>query len=241
VRISHDTTEAVLATIEEQKIDLLVMDYQTLRADRKLRMLVTCDMIGVHTTGSEIDDLILSSPIPPAISRSNNSQQRKRLVVVYDGGAHSDVVLKTTSWLEHSGLFKVNVLAITDREKLLKQEDHLSGKYPAKNPEQQNNLEKDLEKEEFLANVGVEFNRIIMTESSEKNAEESAQLIQAAVNTEQPDIVVTGATIGKFNVFDNALFATMVDRFTCPVIVARDFTIPGVSKVRTAFMRAIGK
>jgi nucleotide-binding universal stress UspA family protein len=242
VRISHDTTEAVLATIEEQKIDLVVMDYQTLRADRKLRMLVTCDIIGVHTTGSEVDDLILSSPIPASISGADNNQQRKKLVVVYDGGDHSDVVLKITSWLEHSGLFKVIVLSITDKERLLKEEEHLSGKIDVVMQDgDYNKIEKELEKEEFLANVGVEFNRVIMTESSGKNAEESVRLIQAAVNAEQPDIVITGASIGRFSAFDNALYAAMVDRLNCPVIVARDFTIPGVSKARTAFMRAFGK
>lgn len=49
----------------------------------------------------------------------------------------------------------------------------------------------------------MEFNRIILTEESERNAEQSARLIQAAVNAAQPDIVVMGARIRKFNVFDN--------------------------------------
>jgi len=239
VRISHEATEAILATIEEQKIDLLVMDYQTLRADRKLRTLVTCDMIGVSTTGSEMDDIILSAPNPRAISDStamNNSALKKNLVVVYDGGAHADVVLKTTSWLEHTGLFRVSILSLTNKERLLKEEEHLSGISSG-----DMEIARDLEKENYLANVGVEFNRIIITESSEKNAEEYVQLIQAAVNAESPDIVVTGASVGKFSVFDNQQFAGFIDRLSCPVLVARDFTIPGVSKLKDAFIRMIGK
>jgi nucleotide-binding universal stress UspA family protein len=240
VRISHEATEAILATIEEQKIDLLVMDYHALRADRKLRTLVTCDMIGVSTTGSEMDDVILSAPNPRAISDNtiaNNGASKKNLVVVYDGGAHADVVLKTTSWLEHSGLFRVIILAITDKEKLLKEEAHLSGI----GSENDREIAKNLENENFLASVGVEFNRIIMTESSEKNADEFVRLVQAAVNAEAPDIVVTGASVGRFNVFDNQQFAGLVDRLNCPVLVARDFTIPGVSKVKDALMKIMGR
>ena len=47
-----------------------------------------------------------------------------------------------------------------------------------------------------------------------------------------PDLVVTGLTIGKFSVLENQSFAAMLDRFNCPVIVARAFVIPGVSRIR---------
>jgi basic amino acid/polyamine antiporter, APA family len=36
VRISHDSTEAVLSTIAEQKINLLIIDYETIRTNKKL-------------------------------------------------------------------------------------------------------------------------------------------------------------------------------------------------------------
>jgi APA family basic amino acid/polyamine antiporter len=245
VRISHDATEAILATIEEQKIDLLMTDYETLRANKKLQTLVTCDITSVHTTGSEMDDLILSAPTATDLASGVLAPQKKNLVVVYDGGDHSNVVMKTTSWLEHSGLFKVNVLAITDKQTLLNEEDHLSGKIAASSENGQNegrvDVAKELEKQEYLSNVGVEFNRIILTEETERNAEQSARLIQAAVNAAQPDIVVTGASIKKFSMFDNPQFVALIDRINCPVIIARDFTIPGVNKVKTALMRLIGK
>ena len=164
VRISHDPTEAILATIEEQRINLLVTDFESLRTNKKLQTLVTCDIVAVHTTGSEMDDIILSSP-SSAVSNENKKPERKNLVVVYDGGDHADAVLKTTSWLEHSGIFKVNVLAVTDKETLLEQEDHIS---MAKNQDrthgEHNHIVKGLEKEEFLANIGIEYNRIILNE-----------------------------------------------------------------------------
>ena len=255
VRISHDATEAILATIEEQKIDLLMTDFETLRTNKKLQTLVTCDITAIHTTGSEMDDIILSSPSPSYTvadydtSGGTASEKKKNLVVLYDGGDHSDVVMKTTSWLEHSGLFKVNVLAITNKETLLKEEDHLSGKittslgndYEQNKKKDNEDIVKDLEKQEFLANVGVEFNRIILTEESEKDAEQSAHLIQAAVNAAQPDIVVTGASIRKFSLFDSPQFIALIDRLNCPVIIARDFTIPGVNIVKTALTRILRK
>ena len=123
VRVSHDTTDAILGTIEEQRIDLLVTDFETLRTNKKLQTLVTCDIMAIDTTGSETDDTILS---PPFSDSTYDKTEKKNLAVVYDGGDHSDAVMKATSWLEHSGLYKVNVLVITDKETLLKQEDHLS-------------------------------------------------------------------------------------------------------------------
>ena len=202
-----------------------------------------------------MDDIILSSPSPSYTvadydtSGGTASEKKKNLVVIYDGGDHSDVVMKTTSWLEHSGLFKVNVLAITNKETLLKEEDHLSGKittslgndYEQNKKKDNEDIVKDLEKQEFLANVGVEFNRIILTEESEKDAEQSAHLIQAAVNAAQPDIVVTGASIRKFSLFDSPQFIALIDRLNCPVIIARDFTIPGVNIVKTALNRILRK
>ena len=36
VRVSHDSTEAVLSTIAEQRISLLIVDYETIRTNKKL-------------------------------------------------------------------------------------------------------------------------------------------------------------------------------------------------------------
>ncbi len=85
------------------------------------------------------------------------------------------------------------------------------------------------------------MNRVILTEESKRDAQESARLVLAAINASQPDIVVTGASIGKFNIFDSQQYVQLVERLNCPVIIMRNFTIPGVSKVRAALMRLVGK
>jgi hypothetical protein len=242
VRVSHDTTEAILGTIEEQRIDLLVTDFESLRTNKKLQTLVTCDIMAIDTTGSETDDDTILSP--PFSASTDDKTEKKNLVVVYEGGDHSDAVMKATSWLEHSGLYKVNVLVITDKETLLKQEDHLSNRIGRGNSHDDDELKsiaKGLEKEEFLSNIGLKMDRIILTEESKKNAEESAHLILGTINASQPDIVVTGASIGKFSVFDSQQYIQLIERLNCPVIIMKNFTIPGVSKVRAAFMRLIGK
>jgi amino acid transporter/nucleotide-binding universal stress UspA family protein len=243
VRVSHDATEAVLATIEEQRIDLLVTDFETLRTNKKLQTLATCDIMAIDTAGSEVDDAILSGS--SSAPSHNDMTRKKNLVVVYDGGDHSDLVLKTTSWLEHSGLFRVNVLFVTDKETILEQEEYLStrGDPTTSNvrEDKQKSLAKGLEKEEFLSNIGIEFDRIIMTEESERDAQQSARLILAAINAAQPDIVVTAASIRKFNIFDNPQYVQLIERLNCPVLVMRSFTIPGVNKVKTALMRLFRK
>jgi basic amino acid/polyamine antiporter, APA family len=52
---------------------------------------------------------------------------------------------------------------------------------------------------------------------------------------------VTGASVSKFSLFDNQQFTAFVDRLHCPVIIARDFTILGVSKVKNVIMRIARK
>ena len=66
----------------------------------------------------------------------------------------------------------------------------------------------------------------------ENTPEKYAQLISSSINAYDPDLVVTGLTIGKFSVLDNQFFAAMLDRLNCPAIVARAFVIPGVSRIR---------
>jgi hypothetical protein len=204
--------------------------------------------MAVDTAGSEMEDIILSPPISAATTddKAEKKMKKKNLVVVYDGRDHSDLVLKTTSWLEHSGLFKVNVLYVTDKETFLKQEDYLStkarrGKSHHDNNDEQKSVVKELEKEEFLSNIGFEFDRIILTHESERDAQQSARLILGAINALQPDIVVTGASIRKFNTLDNEQYVQLVERLNCPVIIMRSFTIPGVNKVKAILMRLVGK
>ncbi|MGI0049200.1 MAG: amino acid permease, partial [Nitrososphaera sp.] len=131
VRVSHDATEAILATIEEQKIDLLVTDFEALRHDRKLMTLMTCKVLAIMAE----NDLLQLEPERERIdmdleARAVSATDKKNMVVVYDGGEHSDVVLKATSWLEHSGRFKVGLLSInkggSEKNSVAMQQDYLN-------------------------------------------------------------------------------------------------------------------
>ena len=233
VRISHDTSEAVLATIEEQKIDLLITDFETYRNNKKLQTLSTCNVLAIRTTG---DDLTLfessvegSEDFTP-VAQTAERRLKKNMVVLYDGGYHSDLVLKATSWLEHSGKFNVSVLAVNKRREDQSVED-------AK--EFEDHVAQDNKRKEYLEQVGVEFNEIYLSEETGKNSEKFADLILSAVNASQPDLVVTGATIGKFSFFNNSHLLSLLDQLNCPVVIAREFTIPGVHRAKTWFLKVL--
>ena len=250
VRISHNATEAVLSTIAEQHIDLLITDYETLRGNKALQTLATCNMLAVMTGGASDEELVLEDSIAKgdrtrrregggerleAVETSLERIKTKNLVVLYDGGDHSDMVLKTASWLEHSGKFKVSVLSI----KKTGEGEHIG--YSRIDNEDVKN-KKQQEKEEhvqYLEQIGVEFNEVFVSENIENTSEKFAQLILSSINASQPDLVVMGKRIGKFSVFDNPYFVSMLDRINCPVIVARSFVIPGISRIRSALMKAI--
>ena len=239
VRISHDATEAILSTIEEQHIDLLITDYETLRRNKALQTLLTCNILAVLTGGGSDEELILEESIAKEEKReeanSMSERNRKNMVVLYDGGDHSDMVLKTASWLEHSGRFKVIVLSIKKKE----EREHI-GYSKIDNEEIKN--KKDLEKEQhvqYLEQIGVEFHEVFVSEKTQNNSEMFVKLILSSVNASQPDLVIMGKRVGKFNVFDNQHFVSMLDGLNCPAIVARSFVIPGVSRIKAALLRAI--
>lgn len=205
VRVSHDATEAVLATIEEQKIDLLVTDFEALRHDRKLMTLMTCKVLAVKAENDALE-------IEPG--GAGDTGERKSMVVVYDGGEHSDAVLKATSWLEHSGRFRVGLLSIKkgggEKDGVAMQQD-------------------------YLGQLGVELKEVRL--ESELSSR-SAGAVLSAASSFQPDLVVMGASVGGFSVFHNPDFLALLDQLNCPVVVARSFTIPGVHRAKSLLMRA---
>jgi basic amino acid/polyamine antiporter, APA family len=238
VRISHDATEAVLATIEEQNIDLLITDFETLRNSKKLQALVTCDVLAIRTTG---DDLRIFEPTNRNITVPfpQQTEEKKKMLILYDGGDHSDVVLKATSWLEHSGKFNVSVLSINKKQH---DDDNNNNNNNNNNIQRsEDDLTHNIKQKEYLEQVGVEFNEIYLSEGTEQNSEKSADLILSAVNSSQPDLVIAGATIGKFNFFNNLHFLVLLDQLNCPIVIAKDFTIPGVHRVKSWLMKTIRK
>jgi amino acid transporter len=215
VRVSHDATEAILATIEEQKIDLLVTDFEALRHDRKLMTLMTCKVLAIMAE----NDLLQLEPERERIDmdlevRAVAATDKKNMVVVYDGGEHSDVVLKATSWLEHSGRFKVGLLSIN------------------KGGSEKNSVAMQ---QDYLNQLGVELKEVQLTSDSSSR---SAEVVLSAVSSFHPDLVVLGATVGGFSVFHNPDFLALLDQLDCPVIIARGFTIPGMHRAKSVIMRA---
>ena len=212
VRISHDASEAILATVEEQKIDLLITDFQTFRNSKKIQTILTCDVLAILSEGNE--EFTFE---PTRTSRRRFAQ--KNLVVLYDGGDHSDVVLKATSWLERSGQFKINVLYVNTK----------------KDDEQEKivSITDILKQKEYLEQVGIEFNEINLSESDMRYSNEAADTILSSLSNFQPDVVITGASISKFSLFSDPHFLNMLYELKCPIIVARHFAIPGVHKIKT--------
>lgn len=208
VRISHDPTEALLATIEEQKINLLVADFETVRRNKKLLTLATCEFLAIKADEDELE-------LEPAPEKSADAQAKRSLVVMYDGGPHAAAALKTASWLEHSGRFNVNLVSIVKKEE--------SGSAPVF--------------PDYLGQLGVRMKEVYASESSYELSSE----VLDAVSTFQPDLVVMGATVGNFNVFYNPPLLSTLKQFHCPVIVAKEFVIPGVHKARSFLLRIMGK
>ena len=91
VRLSHDITEAILATVEEQGINTMIVDFSFLRNNRKLLSLSTCDIIGVKLRGDLEKDL-------------------SNIVVSYDKGRHSNLGLEIANAL--SKYYKSNIRII---------------------------------------------------------------------------------------------------------------------------------
>ncbi|HSA97744.1 MAG TPA: hypothetical protein VLF17_01545, partial [Candidatus Nitrosotenuis sp.] len=91
VRISHDVTEAILATVEEQGINMVLVDFAFLRNNRKLLSLSTCDFVGVRFGKNFEEDLA-------------------NVVVSYDKGRHSDLGLRIAHAMAQTYDSKVRVV-----------------------------------------------------------------------------------------------------------------------------------
>jgi basic amino acid/polyamine antiporter, APA family len=231
VRVSHDSTEAILATIEEQRINVLVTDFETLRNDRKLLTLMTCDVLAIRAENDTLElepeqhkrkiGIDLNTRGEPPAAAAAAADRRNNMVVVYDGGDHSDVVLKATSWLEHSGRFKVNLLSVSKRGG--------SGSTEKSSVTMQ---------QDYLSQLGVKLKEVQLPPKSSGRA---ADKMLAAVGSFQPDLVVMGASVSGFSVFSNPDFLELLDQLNCPVVIARDFTIPGMHRAKSLLLRLFRK
>jgi Ca2+/Na+ antiporter len=214
VRISHDPTEAILATIEEQKINLLIADLETVRRNKKLMTLATCDVLAITAEDDELklepESQVVGADLEP---HAVPTEKEKNLVVVYDGGAHANLVLKVTSWLEHSGRFKIGLISIG------KKEGETDGSVSIK--------------PDYLSQLGM----YVMELRLLPGVHESIGAVFSAIDSHKPDLLVLGATVGRIDVLDSPPFLQMLKQLRCPVIIAREFGIPGVRRAESLFRR----
>ncbi len=134
------------------------------------------------------------------------------MMAIYDGGNHSDILLKAVSWLEHSGMFRVGLISL------------------GRGGRGHNNKSSVAMQQDYLRMLGINLKEVNLPEVSPAAADAAL----GAVSTFQPDIVVMGATVAGYSVFQNPDFMALLDLFNCPVIIARDFTIPSVHRANSA-------
>jgi basic amino acid/polyamine antiporter, APA family len=242
-RISHDATEAILATIEEQHIDLLLADFETLRTNKKLQTLATCDALCVKRADENVqleavsrmagssDYIQARNPIygqqlqvnTPLRNEDNN--KKKRLVVLFDRGEHSDIVLRATRWIEHPGLFTVTILSINKGH-----DEHAEGK---KDPTHRNHLHQT----HHLGIDGVEYNEIYLSKETESSIENLTMLIQSTINAAQPDLLIIGASIAKYSFLNDPHLLHLMEHLECPIIVAKSYSIPVIGRMKLLLNR----
>jgi len=91
VRLAHDETEAILSTILEQSVNVLMADFEFLRNNRKLWSLSTCDIIAVK-------------------SKPDFKNELANIVLSYDKGRHSKLGLEIASCLEKSNGSRIRIV-----------------------------------------------------------------------------------------------------------------------------------
>jgi len=238
VKISHDATEAVLSTIAEQKIDLLIADYETLRNNKKLQTLVTCDFLAVLPHHS-LDNFLLEEQ---NISRGAGPLDinKKNMVVLYDDGDNSDEILRITKCFANMSVFNLNVVAINRKDLHDNEIDKPKSNYANTQSKTLIPIEYIKRKEYFLK-AGVQFNEIHVSSDIEKDNIQFGKLILKSIVGYNPDIVITESTIGKNSLLAKSSFADLLMyRLNCPIIVVKDFSIPLVNVITRTLMKIKG-
>ncbi|MBA3749481.1 MAG: amino acid permease [Nitrosopumilus sp.] len=228
VRISHDSTEAVLSTIAEQKINLLIIDYETIRTNKKLQTLITCDFLAILPHG----DITIKMERQSLTNETGlTKDNKKNLVVLYDDGDNSDEILKITNWFANTERFNLNVVALSR-----KGNDTSIGNQQIMNKSKHSNNDKDsleyIKRKEYFLQAGVEFNEIHIPEDIEKDSLQFAKLILKSIVSYNPDIVITESTLGKYSLLTKSSFANLLMyRLNCPIIIVKDVSFPLVNVV----------
>jgi APA family basic amino acid/polyamine antiporter len=245
VRISHDATEAVLTTISEQKINLMIIDYETMRSNKKLQTLLTCDVLAIIAHSEDYVILERQNKTDEIVGLTKEDDDKRNMVVLYDDGDNSDEILKVTTWFANNERVHLNVVSINRRNVNSKHDiiNHKKTKESIKNEKKDDKIVSTFNKRrEFFIEAGVELNEIQVSEDVEKNSIQFAKLILESIMKYNPDIVITESTIGKHDIFTDSKFAhLLLYQLNCPVMVVRDSTMPLVSFVTHLMLKITGK
>jgi basic amino acid/polyamine antiporter, APA family len=237
VRISHDATEAVLTTIAEQKIDLMIIDYETMRSNKKLQTLVTCDVLAIIPHRE--DFIVLESQDNLNETRLTPKENKKNMIILYDNGDNSDEILRVTSWFTNIERFNLTVIAIN--RKGLNNDNN--NKTNSKSKESINDKDASIftKRRKFFQEAGVELHEIYVTEDVEKDSTKFAKLIIESILKCNPDVIISESYIGKYNLFTNTKFAhLLLSQLNYPIIIVRDYTLPLVSIITHIMMKITG-
>ncbi len=245
VRISHDATEAVLTTISEQKINLMIIDYETMRSNKKLQTLLTCDVLAIIAHSEDYVILERQNKTDEIVGLTKEDDDKRNMVVLYDDGDNSDEILKVTTWFANNERVHLNVVSINRRNVNNKHDiiNHKKTNESIKNEKKDDKIVSTFNKRrEFFIEAGVELNEIQVSEDVEKNSIQFAKLILESIMKYNPDIVITESTIGKYDIFTDSKFAhLLLYQLNCPVMVVRDSTMPLVSFVTHLMLKITGK
>ena len=147
----------------------MIIDYETMRSNKKLQTLLTCDVLAIipHSEDYRILD------------RQNNTDEigvtkddKRNMVVLYDDGDNSDEILKVTTWFANNERLNLNVVAI-NRRNLNNKYDiiHHKTKESIKGENNDNKIVSTFNKrQEYFIQAGVELNEIQVSEDVEKNS-----------------------------------------------------------------------
>ena len=177
---------------------------------------VTIYKHGIRITGSE--------PQANTLLRNENNK-KKRLVVLFDRGEHSDIVLRATRWIEHSGLFTVNILSIN--------KGHDENTEEKKGPNHRNHSHQP----QHLGMDEVEYNEIYLSKETESSIESLTMLIQSTINAAQPDLLIVGASVARYSFLNDPHLLHLLENLECPIIVAKSYSIPVIGRVKLLFNR----
>ncbi|HKU83918.1 MAG TPA: hypothetical protein VJP58_07740, partial [Candidatus Nitrosocosmicus sp.] len=218
LRISHDTTEAILSTIAEQKINLLIGDYEYIRSNNKLQNLITCDYLAIK---ERRDDALLAVEREEFYQMQQSIGIRKNMVILYDDGDNSDEILQVTSHFANNGNFNLIVVALNRNTKIIERKTEFNNNGGKKYPSDY------LKRKEYFKKAGVDFNEIYVSEEIEKDVTQFGKLLLKSVLTYNPDLVITESNLGKYSLLSKSKFATLlIYQVRCPVIIVKDVAFP---------------